>query len=62
MAAYPEVFDVTFTSLIMAGEQSGKLTEVFKNLSETLKWQDELASQTRKIVMYPAASACSSPA
>jgi type IV pilus assembly protein PilC len=25
MAAYPEVFDVTFTSLIMAGEQSGKL-------------------------------------
>lgn len=55
MAAYPEVFDVTFTSLIMAGEQSGKLTEVFKNLSETLKWQDELASQTRKIVMYPAA-------
>jgi len=37
MAAYPEVFDVTFTSLIMAGEQSGKLTEVFKNLSETLK-------------------------
>jgi type IV pilus assembly protein PilC len=55
MAAYPEVFDVTFTSLIMAGEQSGKLTEVFKNLSETLKWQDELASQTKKIVMYPAA-------
>ncbi|MYM26637.1 type II secretion system F family protein [Duganella sp. FT135W] len=55
MAAYPEVFDVTFTSLIMAGEQSGKLTEVFKNLSETLKWQDELASQTKKIIMYPAA-------
>jgi type IV pilus assembly protein PilC len=55
MAAYPEVFDVTFTSLITAGEQSGKLTEVFKNLSETLKWQDELASQTKKIVMYPAA-------
>ncbi|WP_373991970.1 type II secretion system F family protein [Duganella sp. BuS-21] len=55
MAAYPEVFDVTFTSLIMAGEQSGKLTEVFRNLSETLKWQDELASQTKKIIMYPAA-------
>jgi type IV pilus assembly protein PilC len=28
MAAYPEVFDVTFTSLIMAGEQSGKLRGV----------------------------------
>ena len=55
LAQYPEVFDLTFTSLITAGEQSGKLPEVFKNLSETLKWQDELASQTKKIVMYPAA-------
>ncbi len=55
LAAYPEVFDLTFTSLITAGEQSGKLAEVFKNLSESLKWQDELASQTKKIVMYPAA-------
>jgi len=55
LAAYPEVFDLTFTSLITAGEQSGKLAEVFKNLSESLKWQDELASQTKKIVMYPLA-------
>ncbi|MBJ7313596.1 type II secretion system F family protein [Rugamonas sp. CCM 8940] len=54
LAAYPEVFDLTFTSLITAGEQSGKLAEVFKNLSESLKWQDELAAQTKKIVMYPA--------
>jgi type IV pilus assembly protein PilC len=55
LSAYPEVFDLTFTSLITAGEQSGKLAEVFKNLSESLKWQDELAAQTKKIVMYPAA-------
>ncbi|SFM22328.1 type II secretion system F family protein [Rugamonas rubra] len=54
LAAYPEVFDLTFTSLITAGEHSGKLAEVFKNLSESLKWQDELAAQTKKIVMYPA--------
>lgn len=54
LAAYPEVFDATFTSLITAGEQSGKLAEVFKNMSESLKWQDELAAQTKKIVMYPA--------
>jgi type IV pilus assembly protein PilC len=54
LAAYPEVFDLTFTSLITAGEQSGKLAEVFKNMSESLKWQDELAAQTKKIVMYPA--------
>ena len=50
---HTEVFDPTFTSLITAGESSGKLPEVFLNLSESLKWQDELASQTKKIVMYP---------
>ncbi len=50
---HPDVFDLTFTSLVTAGESSGKLPEVFKNLSESLKWQDELAAQTKKIIMYP---------
>ena len=54
MSRYPDVFDRTFTALITAGEQSGKLSDVFKNLSESLKWQDELAAQTKKIIMYPA--------
>ncbi|MES2257604.1 MAG: type II secretion system F family protein [Pseudomonadota bacterium] len=54
LAMHPEVFDHTFTSLILAGEQSGKVAEVFKNLSDSLKWQDELAARTRKIVTYPA--------
>ena len=53
LAHHGEVFDRTFTSLIAAGEASGRLPEVFKNLSETLKWQDELAAQSRRIVMYP---------
>ncbi|MDD5240474.1 MAG: type II secretion system F family protein [Sulfuricella sp.] len=54
LARHPRVFDRTFVSLIMAGEQSGKITDVFKNLSESLKWQDELAAQTKKLMMYPA--------
>lgn len=54
MARHPLVFDKTFSSLIMAGEQTGRISEVFKNLGESLKWQDELASQTKKIIMYPA--------
>ena len=53
LAIHPDIFDTTFTSLIRAGEHSGKIAEVFKNLSESLKWQDELAAQTKKIVMYP---------
>lgn len=54
MAAQPEVFDNVFVSLIKAGEQSGQLPDVFQNLAETLKWQDELISQTRRLLMYPA--------
>jgi type IV pilus assembly protein PilC len=54
LARHPKVFDKTFTSLIHAGEQSGKLGVVFKNLSDTLKWEDELAAQTKTILMYPA--------
>lgn len=54
MLRHPMVFDKTMGSLIMAGEQTGRISEVFKNLGESLKWQDELASQAKKIVMYPA--------
>jgi len=54
MASHPDVFDKVFVSLIRAGEQSGQLPEVFKNLADTIRWQDELISQTRRLLMYPA--------
>lgn len=54
MATHPDVFDRVFVSLIRAGEQSGQLPEVFKNLADTTRWQDELISQTRRLLMYPA--------
>ncbi len=54
MAQHPYVFDNVFVSLIRAGEQAGQLTKVFENLANTLKWQDELASQTKRLMMYPA--------
>ncbi|WP_338849189.1 type II secretion system F family protein [Massilia sp. W12] len=53
MAYHPKVFDKTFTSLVTAGEQSGKLPEVFANLTQSLKWQDELSAKTKKLLMYP---------
>ena len=53
MATHHDVFDRVFISLIRAGEQSGQLPEVFKNLAETIRWQDELLSQTRRLLMYP---------
>jgi len=54
LAEYPDVFGQVFTSLIKAGEDTGKLPEVLKSLSDTLRWEDELSAQARKIVMYPA--------
>jgi type IV pilus assembly protein PilC len=53
LAEYPEVFGKVFVSLVRSGEQTGKLAEVLISLTETLKWEDEIASQTRKLMMYP---------
>jgi len=54
LAEFPEVFTRVFVSLIRSGEQTGKLPAVLKGLTETLKWEDELAAQTKKLMMYPA--------
>jgi type IV pilus assembly protein PilC len=54
MSQHPHVFDPVFVGLVRAGEQAGRLTEVFENLGSTLKWQDELAAQTKRLLMYPA--------
>jgi len=54
LEAHPKVFDGVFISLVRAGEETGNLSEVLHNLTESLKWQDELAAQTKKLVMYPA--------
>src|SRR5690606_17759969 len=54
MAEFPEVFSKVFVSLVRSGEQTGRLSEVLKSLTESLKWEDELAAQTKKLMMYPA--------
>jgi len=54
LAEYPQVFNPVFSSLVRAGEQTGRLPEVLKSLMESLKWEDELAEHVKKLVMYPA--------
>jgi len=54
LADYPEIFSPVFRSLVKAGEDTGRLPDVLRSLTENLKWEDELAAQTRKVVMYPA--------
>jgi type IV pilus assembly protein PilC len=53
MANHPYVFDGVFVALVRAGEQSGQLNEVLDELSENLKWQDEMASQAQRALIYP---------
>ena len=54
LSEFPEVFSRVFVSLVRSGEQTGKLSEVLKALTESLKWEDELAAQTKKLMVYPA--------
>jgi type IV pilus assembly protein PilC len=54
MAGHPSVFSKVFVSLIRSGEATGQLPEVLSSLNESLKWEDELASHTKKLLMYPA--------
>ena len=53
LAEHPDVFDEVFVNLVGAGEQTGQLPTVFDNLSKTLKWQDELVSQAKRLMIYP---------
>lgn len=53
MASHPQAFDQVFVALIRTGEQAGQLPEVLSKLAENLKWQDELAGQVQKAMMYP---------
>jgi type IV pilus assembly protein PilC len=54
MIQFEDVFGKIFTNLVKAGEQSGEISQVFQKLGENLKWQDEQAAQTKKLLMYPA--------
>lgn len=54
MSLNPRIFDHVMVSLIMAGEESARLPAIFKHLTDSLKWQDEMSAQTRQILVYPA--------
>lgn len=53
LAQHPAIFNNVFVSLVRAGEQSGQMTEVLENLGTTLRMQDELTAQTRRLLVYP---------
>ena len=54
LSNYPHTFSPVFCSLVRSGEQTGRLPEVLQRSIETLKWEDELSTQTRRLMIYPA--------
>jgi type IV pilus assembly protein PilC len=53
VAAYPGVFAESVVNLIRAGEVTGQISSVLQEIVRSLKWQDELAAQTKKLLLYP---------
>lgn len=54
LSAHRSIFDKVYVTLIKVGEETGNLPAVLKDLAQMIMWQDELASHTKKIMIYPA--------
>ncbi len=54
LAKHPEVFSDFYVNMVKAGEESGKLTQVFAYLADYLDRQYALTSKTKHALVYPA--------
>ncbi|MBI2052921.1 MAG: type II secretion system F family protein [Candidatus Ryanbacteria bacterium] len=54
MAKHPQVFSAFFVSMVHAGEESGKLDEVFAFLADYLERSYQTTTKVRNALIYPA--------
>lgn len=54
LARHPDTFTTFYVAMVKAGEESGKLNEVFSYLADYLDRQYELTSKARNALIYPA--------
>ena len=54
LAKHPEIFSDFYVNMVKAGEESGKLNQVFSYLAEYLDRQYALNSKTKNALIYPA--------
>jgi type II secretory pathway component PulF len=59
-ARYPNVFSLTFISLVRAAETSGNLQSTFQELSDSLVREADLRSRIRAALIYPLVLLCMS--
>lgn len=50
---HQKVFGKVYLALVAVGENTGKLDTILESLGEMLKWEDELASKAKKVMVYP---------
>ena len=53
MSEHPKAFPLYYVSSIQAGEASGQLDYVLKQLVEHIDWQESVSSQLRQALAYP---------
>jgi type II secretory pathway component PulF len=54
MGQHPKIFPPQITNLVHAGEDSGTLTDTFKELERYLDWVDQIRGEMRQATIYPA--------
>jgi type IV pilus assembly protein PilC len=54
LGRHPAVFSEFYVNMVKAGEESGKLNEIFLYLADYLERQYEITSKTRSALIYPA--------
>lgn len=54
MASRPKLFSEFYVNMVRAGEESGKLDEVFRYLADYLERSYDLISKAKKALIYPA--------
>ena len=53
LSRYPDDFDEVYISLVAIGEKTGQLEMILHDLGMNMRWQDELESKAKKIMIYP---------
>ncbi|MDO9598105.1 MAG: type II secretion system F family protein [Azoarcus sp.] len=57
-AYHPAAFDAVFCGLLRAGEHTGQLAPVLRQLADGLSREDELLAHARKLAIYPIIVGC----
>ena len=54
LSKYPDIFSELFCNMIKAGEETGTLENIFKNLTNQMEKEHQLKSSIKGAMMYPA--------